>query len=133
MVDMTRRMGMIALSALVLLVTVIGLVATPAAGAKTKSKPKNVNFVGTWKPNTGVAWTITHENLKTGACSGYSALKSSGYGLVGCHVTGPKYRFTITYGGGYRSVNTGTIVGNRLTGSFNDGSVNPYTARRTKR
>jgi hypothetical protein len=125
----TRRVGTVGRSGLVVVVAVLGFAAAPAAFAKTK----NVNFVGTWTPNTGVAWTITHENRATGACSGYSALKSSGYGLVGCHVTGRHYRFTITYGSGYRSVNTGTIHGNRLNGRFNDGSVNPYTARRTKR
>jgi hypothetical protein len=102
----------------------------PLANAKTAA-PKNVNFVGTWTPNSGVAWTITRENRRTGACVGYSALKSSGYKLVGCRITGHRYRFTITYGG-YKSVNTGTIRGNRLSGSFNDGSAHPYTATRAR-
>jgi len=128
MVNVTRTAGMVRRSALAVLVAVVGLVAAPAL-----AKTKNANFVGTWTPNAGVAWTITHENRKTGACSGYSALKSTGYGLVRCRVTGSHYRFTVTYGSSYRSVNTGTIHGNRLKGSFNDGSgPSPYTAKRTK-
>jgi hypothetical protein len=123
-----RKRRMIGSSLTAVLVALVGLAAAPGAFAKTK----NVNFVGTWTPNTGVAWTITRENRATGTCAGYSALKSSGYGLVGCHVTGRHYRFTIT-DGSYRSVNTGTISGKKLKGSFNDGSVNPYTATRTKR
>ena len=121
-----------ALSSFTTLAAVAGLAAAPTALATTPAKTANVDFVGTWTPNTGVAWTITKENAKTGACSGYSALKSSGYGLVGCKVTGQHYRFTITLGSGYKSVNTGTIKGNTLKGSFNDGSINPYTATRTK-
>ncbi len=133
MADLTRaparRGRTIKRGGLGLLAMIVALVATPAALAKAS----NVNFVGTWTPHTGVGWTITHENRATGACSGYSAYKSSGYGLIGCHVTGRRYRFTITYGSNYRSINTGTITGNRLKGSFKDsnGSGTPYTAVRT--
>lgn len=70
-----RRIGR---TATAVLMAVVGLAAAPGALATAK----NVNFVGTWTPNTGVAWTIS---------------------------------------------------GNQLTGSSNDGSANPYTAKRTTR
>lgn len=96
---------------------------------------RNVNFVGIWTPNGGVAWTITHENRRTGTCSGRSALAKQGYRLVGCRVHGSKYSFTITYGASYKSLNTGVIKGNKLSGSFHDtnGTVETYTAVRRRR
>lgn len=92
----------------------------------------NANFVGTWTPNTGVAWTITRENRQTGACAGTTALASSGYRLVACRVSGRHYAFTITLGSGYKSRNTGTLKGSKLTGTFKDtnGTVEHYTATR---
>ena len=108
----------------------------PAAGALAKTAPasRNVNFVGTWKVTDGVGFTVTHENLGSGVCAGVSALKSSGYGFTGCRVSGRHYRFIITFGANYRSVNTGTISGNHLSGHFDDGStVSPYTATRIRR
>jgi hypothetical protein len=96
---------------------------------------RNVNFVGVWKPNTGIGWTIKSENRKTGACTGVTALASSGYDLVDCQVHGHKYSFTVTYGSGYKSVNTGVIVANRLVGKFKDtnGTVEAYTAKRARK
>jgi hypothetical protein len=96
---------------------------------------RNVNFVGVWKPNSGIGWTIKTENRKTGACTGVSVLASSGYDLVDCHVHGHKYSFTITYGSGYKSLNTGVIAANRLSGKFKDtnGTTEAYTAKRTRK
>lgn len=94
---------------------------------------KNVNFVGTWKVSSGGGdFTISKENLKTGVCSGRSSLFKSGYKLVSCRVRGNKYSFTITFGTGYKSRNTGTISGNTLKGRFMDtnGTVQSYTAKR---
>ena len=92
----------------------------------------NVNFVGTWTPNTGIAWTITRENRQTGVCGGKTSLATSGYRLVACRVSGHKYAFTVTLGTTYKSRNTGTIKGNTLTGTFKDtnGTVERYSATR---
>ena len=101
-----------------------------APASLARKAPQNVNFVGTWTPNTGVAWTITRENLRTGVCAGTSA--ATGYTLTNCRITANHYRFIVSTGS-YHSVNTGTIQGNHLSGVFNDGSSHPYTAVRTKR
>jgi hypothetical protein len=52
--------------------------------------------------------------------------------MIGCHVTGNKYVFTITLGKSYRSRNVGTISGNKIIGSFTDtnGTVVQYTGVR---
>jgi pimeloyl-ACP methyl ester carboxylesterase len=83
------------------------------------------NFLGTWEPNTGVAWTITSQS--GGNCEGVSA--DSGFAFTGCHVNGNDYEFTVS-SGGYVSYNHGTIEGNSLTGVFEDPSEHPYTAAR---
>ena len=98
--------------------------------------PKNVNFLGTWKTNNNQPFTIKKENRQTGACSGTTSLsKIGGYRLVACHVKGNQYAFTITLGAGYKSLNKGTITGNKLMGSFRDtnGATGVYTAVRTSR
>jgi hypothetical protein len=77
---------------------------------------KELDFVGTWTPDDRTPeWpgrlpmrTTRRETARA------TARPSSGYGLVGCHVTGRHYRFTVTYGSSYRSVDTGTISPNRL-------------------
>lgn len=114
------------------LATVLAVLASMALVAANAFASSNVNFIGTWTPNTGVGWTIKHENRATGVCSGTSALAAAGYRLVGCRVTGHKYVFTITLGSGYKSHNSGTIKGNTLTGRFKDsnGTVETYTATR---
>jgi hypothetical protein len=93
------------------------------------ARAKNVNFKGTWVTSSG-NWTVKTENLKTGACTGTTAFV--GYSFSGCKVTGNKYRFVIAQiGTSYRSINTGTISGNTVKGSFNDGrGPNPYVAYR---
>jgi hypothetical protein len=110
----------------------LALPASFAVLAPSAFAASNVSFVGTWTPNTGVGWTITRENRTTGVCAGTTRLATSGYRLVACRVTGHKYVFTITYGAGYRSHNSGTITGNTLTGRFKDsnGTVETYTATR---
>ena len=108
----------------------------PAAGALARTAPesRNVNFVGIWRVSNGEGFTVTHENRATGVCEGFSALKPSGYGFTRCRVTGQHYRFIITFGANYRSVNTGTISGNHLSGRFDDGTTkSSYTATRTRR
>lgn len=102
--------------------------------APQASASSNVNFVGNWVPSIGQGWTVTRENHKTGSCVATTVLSKSGYHLVGCHVSGNRYRFTITYGSGYRSNNSGTISGNSLKGSFKDtnGTVETYTAIRKR-
>jgi hypothetical protein len=114
------------------LATVLALPASLAMLAPSAFASSNVNFVGTWTPNTGIGWTIKHENRATGVCSGTTALAASGYRLVGCRVSGHKYVFTVTLGSGYKSHNSGTIKGNTLTGRFKDsnGTVETYTATR---
>jgi hypothetical protein len=101
---------------------------TPAAFASG-----NANFVGTWTPDAGIAWTITSQSA-SGACTGTSSYQSSGYDLIDCHVSGDNYTFTITAGGGYASKNTGVIKGNTLTGHFADsnGTNVDYTATNGK-
>jgi hypothetical protein len=103
----------------------------PGASASTK----NVNFVGTWKTSNDQPFTITKENLKTGACSGTTSLSKLGpYKLAACHVKGNHYTFTITFGTGYKAYNSGTITENKLKGSFRDtnGSTGTYSAARAK-
>jgi hypothetical protein len=114
------------------LLVALALPASFAVLAPSAFASSNVSFVGTWTPNTGVGWTITHENRQTGVCAGTTTLAASGYRLVACRVTGHKYVFTITYGAGYKSHNSGTINGNTLTGRFKDsnGTVEAYTATR---
>ena len=114
------------------LAVALALPASVALLAPSAFASGNVNFVGTWTPNTGVGWTIKYENRKTGVCSGTTGLAASGYRLVSCRVTGHKYVFTITLGSGYKSHNSGTIRGNTLTGRFKDtnGTVETYTATR---
>jgi hypothetical protein len=115
--------------AIALALTASGALLAPSAFASG-----NVNFVGTWTPNTGVGWTIKHENRKTGVCSGTTALAASGYRLVSCRVTGHRYVFTIALGSGYKSHNSGTIKGDTLAGAFRDsnGTVETYTATRNR-
>jgi pimeloyl-ACP methyl ester carboxylesterase len=93
----------------------------PAAGAAMAE----ANFLGTWIPNTGVAWTITSQS--GGSCTGTSA--DAGFEFTGCHVSGNNYEFTVSEGG-YSSYNHGTITGNTLEGVFEDPGVHPYTAVR---
>jgi len=117
-------------AALIVLATVLpaSFVAfTPSAFASG-----NVNFVGTWVPSSGYRWTVTSENHKTGSCVATTILSKSGYHLIGCHVVGNKYAFTITYGPAYRSNNTGIISENTLTGRFKDtnGTVESYSTKR---
>ncbi len=115
--------------AIVGIVIVCGaLVALPAPAFASG----NVNFVGTWQPDNGEAWTITSENASTGSCVGTSVLASSGYGFTDCQVSGDNYTFTITMGASYQSKNTGIITGNTLTGSFTDtnGNMEYYSAIR---
>jgi hypothetical protein len=114
------------------LAIVLALPASLALLASSAFASGNVSFVGKWTPNTGVGWTIKHENRSTGVCSGTTALEASGYRLVGCRVTGHRYVFTITLGSGYKSHNSGTIKGNTLSGRFKDtnGTVETYTATR---
>ena len=91
----------------------------------------NANLIGTWKISGGyLGITIKSENRTTGACAGMTA--NSQYHLIGCHVTGSKYVFTITQGASYRSHNVGRISGNRIIGSFKDtnGTVAQYTGVR---
>lgn len=107
---------------------VLAVLASPAGAAA-----RNVNFVGTWRTSNGQPFTIKKENRRTGACVGTTSLARVGhYRLVACHVSGNRFSFTITYTGGYRSYNTGTVFGNQLKGSFHDtnGTVGFYTARR---
>ena len=116
------------------------LSATAAAAAtlamlapQASATSKNVSFLGTWKTSNSQAFTIKHENRKTGTCSGTTSLSRTGpYKLVACHVKGNQYAFTITYGAGYKSYNKGTITANRLIGSFRDtnGSTGIYSAVR---
>ena len=101
-------------------------VATPPAAASG-----DANLVGTWKISGGyLGFTVKSENHRTGVCAGVTA--SPLYHLVGCRVTGTKYVFTITYGTSYRSKNSGTIVGNKILGTFKDsnGAVIKYTGVR---
>jgi hypothetical protein len=128
-IDMGRSMMRPALLATAAAAATLAMLA-PQALATTK----NVNFLGTWKTNNNQPFTIKKENRKTGACSGTTSLsKIGGYRLVACHVKGNHYAFTITLGAGYKSLNTGTITGNKLMGSFRDtnGATGVYSAVRT--
>ena len=100
-----------------------------AAAVALPALAKNVNFKGTWVSTAG-DWTVKSENLKTGACTGTTTFV--GYSFSGCKVTGHKYRFVVSQNGTtYRSINTGTISGNTVTGSFNDGrGASRYIAHR---
>jgi hypothetical protein len=101
--------------------------------APEASASGNANFVGTWTPDNGIAWTITSES-GSGACTGTSSYESSGYDLIDCQVSGDHYAFTITAGGGYASQNRGVISGNTLTGNLTDshGTSVAYTATNGK-
>jgi hypothetical protein len=127
-----RRSGRTRRGYVVFFAVLFGMFALVAPNALAA---RSVNFVGTWTQSGGVGWTITHENRRTGACVGKSALAKQGYGLVACRVRGNHYSFTITYGSGYKSVNTGTVKGNSLIGSFHDsnGTIESYTATRARR
>ena len=110
--------------------TLLGLVACLLLAAPASAKsPKNADFKGVWAATTG-GWTITSENRHTGVCRGTSSF--AGYSLRHCKVTGHKYRFTVLFGT-YKSFNTGTFHGNRLTGHFHDtnGTKSSYTATRS--
>ncbi len=111
----------------------LALSATTLAGlameAPAALAARNVNFVGSWVPNTGLAWTITRENRRTGVCGGITA--SPSYHIVNCRVHGRTY----TFGTAYKSYNKGTIRGNSLAGTFHDtnGTTEAYTAVRQRR
>jgi IPT/TIG domain len=97
----------------------VGACAMPA----TSLAAENANFIGHWEnldPEYG-DWTITSENFATGECAGTS---EPGFSLSECKVTGAAYVFTIKQEGtsGYISHNKGTIKGNTIAGSFEDGS-----------
>jgi hypothetical protein len=93
--------------------------ATKVPALAVPARVKNVNFKGTWVSGSG-NWTVKSENLTTGVCAGTTAFV--GYTFSGCKVTGNKYRFVVSQNGtSYRSINTGTIAGNTVKGSFNDG------------
>jgi hypothetical protein len=126
----TRRPGHRRTKSGLRLALALALAAAAALLASSALASSNVNFVGTWTPNTGVGWTIKHENRATGVCSGTTKL--AGYHLVACRVSGHKYVFTITLGTAYKSHNSGTIKGNTLSGHFKDtnGTVEAYTATR---
>lgn len=115
----------------------LALSATTLAGlameAPAALAARNVNFVGSWVPNTGLAWTITRENRRTGVCGGITA--SPSYHIVNCRVHGRTYTFTVTFGTAYKSYNKGTIRGNSLAGTFHDtnGTTEAYTAVRQRR
>jgi hypothetical protein len=113
----------------------VGLLAMTGLGpfASDALASGNANFLGTWTPDSGIAWTITSES-GSGACDGISSYQSSGYDLINCHVNGNDYAFTITAGGGYTSKNTGVISGNTLKGNFTDsnGTSVDYTATRVQ-
>ena len=91
---------------------------------------KNVQFRGTWHLSNGGVFHVTAENLATGVC----ALSAVGeFSTSRCLVTGNHYTLTVVEkGSSYRSYNSGTIVGNKLTGKFHDtnGSVETYTGVR---
>lgn len=95
------------------------------------SAASNASIVGTWVVSGGyLGFTITAENSKTGGCVGKTA--SPAYHLIGCHVTGTKYSFTITEGPDYKSHNLGTIKGTTIVGHFSDsnGTSVSYTGHR---
>jgi hypothetical protein len=97
----------------------VGACAMPAASLAAEP----VNFIGHWENLSGYAgWTITSENFETGECAGTSS--EPGFTLSECKVTGNAYVFTIKQEGtsGYISHNKGTIKGNTVVGSFEDGS-----------
>jgi len=101
--------------------------APPARAAPAAASPP-VDFTGHWTPSGGVGWTVVSED-PGGGCTGSS--DASGYGFTGCQVSGGSYVFDVTYGSSYLSHNTGTISGDTLSGSFDDGrGPNPYTATR---
>jgi hypothetical protein len=92
--------------------------------------PENANFIGHWEltEGEGEPWTITSENFATGDCAGTTI---PGFTLTECKVTGSAYVFTIRQEGtSYTSSNKGTIKGNTIVGSFNDGSEHTYKAIR---
>ena len=105
------------------------------SGASAAAAVRNADFVGTWKTSNGQPFTIKQENRRTGTCAGTTSLSKHGpYRLVACHVKGSRFSFTITYSGGYKSYNSGTLSGNQLKASFHDtnGTIGFYTARRTR-
>ena len=98
----------------------VGSAVMPAASLAAE----NANFIGHWEnldPEYG-DWTITSESFETGECAGTSS--DAGFTLSECKVTGNAYVFTIKQEGtsGYISHNKGTIKGNTIVGSFEDGS-----------
>lgn len=109
-------------------VVLLALVALGLALCAPAAALANSSFLGTWEPNTGVAWTITSQ-AASGACEGTSAISS--FTLTGCQVSGNHYEFTVEEPG-YSSFNHGTLEGNKLTGEFEDtnGTKQPYTAER---
>jgi len=105
-----------------LAVTVCALVGSCATPA-TSLAAEPVNFIGHWENLSGYpGWTITSESFETGECAGTSS--EAGFSLSECKVTGNAYVFTIKQEGtsGYTSHNKGTIKGNTVVGSFEDGS-----------
>jgi hypothetical protein len=86
----------------------------------------NADFVGVWHVSNGQSITIATQDAG-GACTG-----SGVYAMTACQVTGNAYTFTLVTGS-YSSVNTGTITGDTLAGSFTDtnGTTQAYTASRT--
>src|SRR5664280_1290384 len=73
----------------------------------------NADFVGVWHVSNGQSITIATQDAG-GACTG-----SGVYAMTACQVTGNAYTFTLVTGS-YSSVNTGTITGDTLAGSFTD-------------
>ena len=117
------RIGLALASAVCCLV---GSSAMPA----TSLAAENANFIGHWENLDGYAdWTISSENFATGECAGTSI---EHFSLTECKVTGDAFVFTVKEeGGSYTSYNKGTIKGNTVAGSFEDGSgEHPYTAIR---
>jgi hypothetical protein len=108
---------------------VIGCAALGVGPANAASK--NVQFRGTWHLSNGGIFHVTTENLTTGVC----ALSAVGeFSTSKCLVTGHHYALTVVQNGtSYRSYNSGTIVGNKLTGKFHDtnGTIETYTGVRT--
>jgi len=119
-----RRLLLIAVTTMAMFLPASFLFAFPPASAAS-----DANFIGHWKVSGGyLGFIIKSENLRTGVCTG--STPEAQYHLIGCHVTGHKYSFTITEGPSYRSHNTGTFSGNRAVGRFSDsnGTFVKYTA-----
>lgn len=110
----------------------ISLAGAPSglADAVTAEPHANADFIGTWIPTPGVAWTIDTQS-PDGACTGTSA--DSSLAMSGCKVTGDDYVFTLK-SGSYTSNNSGTISGDSLSGMFSDsnGTMEDYTAVRAQ-